>query len=338
MHQAILYEVLNGDRVRCHVCGWQCTIPEGGWGHCQTRVNKGGKLFTIVYGHVSSLAVSPIEKKPVFHFFPGSSWLSLGTYGCNFRCPGCQNWELSHAEVSERIHESRKLGPLELVEMAKKHRCTGISWTYNEPTIWLEYTLDGARLAKKAGLFTNYVTNGFITPEALDTIGPHLDIFRVDIKGFSEEAYFKLAKIKDFSPILEMTKRAKSKWKMHVECVTNVTPTVNDDSLQLSKIARWICDELGPDTPWHVTQFVPHFEWSHLEATPVETLELAREIGLKNGLQYVYIGNIPGHPGENTYCHHCRTMLIEREAMFVSRYMLEGSNCYKCKTEIPGRF
>lgn len=338
MHEALLYKKLGGDRVSCQVCGWKCTISEGKWGHCHTRVNKGGRLFSVIYAHVASLAISPIEKKPVYHFFPGSRWLSVGSYGCNFRCPGCQNWELSHTEVNERIHGLEKISSSDLVKLAKRERCTGISWTYNEPIIWLEYTLDSARLAKEAGLFTNYVTNGYITSEALDTIGPYLDIFRVDIKGFSKESYFKLAKIEDFSLVLNMTKRAKLKWGMHIECVTNIIPHVNDDVLQLTNIARWISNELGTNTPWHVTQFIPHFKWIDLRATPISTLERAREIGFKSGLKYVYLGNVLGHLGENTYCHHCKALLIERIGMNISQYSLQGNRCYNCHIQIPGRF
>ena len=288
----------------------------------------------MIYGEVASLSVNPVEKKPVFHFYPGSRWLSLGALGCNFRCPGCQNWELSHS----RGGTANYLSPQELISLAKRHGCMGISWTFNEPTIWLEYTLDGAKLAKEHGLYTNYVTNGYITPEALDAIGPYLDVFRVDIKGFSRTSYGRTAHISDFAPILEAAKRAKKEWGMHVELVTNITPGYNDDEEELRGIAHWIRDELGAYTPWHITRFFPHLELSHLDPTPIATLERAAEIAREEGLSYVYLGNLPAHPGENTYCHHCGRLVIKRQVFDILEYNLRKGKCRYCDTPIPGQF
>ena len=334
--EALFYDVLAESKARCGVCRRRCVIGDGERGYCQTRINQGGKLFSLIYGEVASLSINPIEKKPVFHFFPGSRWLSLGTLGCNFRCPGCQNWELSHAEVGQG--GASFLSAEQLVQLAKQHDCLGISWTFNEPTIWFEYTLDGAQLAKEQGLYTNYVTNGYITPEALDSIGPYLDVFRVDIKGFSDEAYSTLANIGDFTGILESTKRAKEKWGMHVEVVTNVTPGYSDDEEQLRGIASWIRQELGEWTPWHVTRFYPHLKLRHLEPTPIAVLERAVRIAHQEGLHYAYLGNILGHPMENTYCHHCGSLLIQRYGFDVRQYNIEGTKCRYCKARIPGSF
>lgn len=334
--EALLYETVADGRVRCGVCRRRCLIGEGERGYCQTRANSGDKLYSLVYGEVASLSINPIEKKPVFHFYPGSRWLSLGTLGCNFRCPGCQNWELSHAEVGSG--GTHFISPEKLVALAKQHNCLGISWTFNEPSIWFEYTLDGAKLAKEQGLYTNYVTNGYMTTEALDLIGPYLDVFRVDVKGFSNEAYHKMANIADFSGILEATKRAKGIWGMHVEVVTNVTPGYNDDEEQLRGIASWICNELGEWTPWHVTRFFPHLKLSHLEPTPIATLERALAIAHQEGLHYVYSGNVLAHPWEDTYCHRCGSLLIQRYGFDVRSYNIEGANCRYCKAEIPGVF
>jgi len=300
MQEAILYDILSDGKVRCNICQRHCTISAGTTGYCWSRINQGGRLYTLIYAQVSSISINPIEKKPVFHFFPGSQWLSLGSFGCNFRCPGCQNWEIAHSSWNSSRGKENLITPEELVHMAKKHGCLGISWTFNEPAIWLEYTLEGARLAKNQGLFTNYVTNGFITIEALDAIGPYLDVFRVDIKGFSPEAYQKIANVKDFHGILDVTKRAKHRWNMHVEVVSNIIPGINDKDEELSGIASWIREELGEDTPWHVTRFYPHLDLSHLSPTPISTLERGRKIGLDRGLFYVYLGNVPGHAGENT--------------------------------------
>jgi pyruvate formate lyase activating enzyme len=284
------------------------------------------------------MSINPIEKKPVFHFCPGSRWLSLGSLGCNFRCPGCQNWEIAHAEPGQRGRTTSFLSAEELTSLAKQHDCVGISWTFNEPSLWLEYTLEGAKLAKEQGLFTNYVTNGYITAEALDSIGPYLDIFRVDVKGFSQTSYGSIAHIANFTPILEVTKRAKDRWGMWVEVVTNVIPGYNDKEAELRGIASWIHSELGACTPWHLTRFFPYLKLSHLQPTPTSTLEKAREWAHQEGLHYVYSGNIPGHLAENTYCHHCGKLLIRRNAFDILGYNLERNHCPYCKTLIPGRF
>jgi len=334
IREALLYNKLEGERVRCNTCPRHCLLGEGKKGFCFTRQNQGGKLFTLIYGQVASLSINPIEKKPVFHFYPGSRWLSLGALGCNFRCPGCQNWELSHS----RGGTANYLSPEELVSLAKQHHCLGISWTFNEPTIWLEYTIDGAKLAKEEGLYTNYVTNGYITAEALDAIGPYLDVYRVDIKGFSRESYGRTAHIPDSASILKAVKRAKEKWGMHVEVVTNVTPGFNDSEAELRGIASWIRRELGDCTPWHITRFFPHLNLSHLEPTPLATLDKGRKIAQEEGLRYVYLGNLSGGSGENTYCHRCRRLLVKRHIFDILEYNIKEGRCRYCNATIPGRF
>lgn len=339
--EALLYDILSRSRVRCRVCQRHCVIEEGNTGHCTSRRNVGGKLYTLIYGLVSSASVNPIEKKPVYHFMPGSSWLSLGSLGCNFRCPGCQNWDIAHADAASIIpawSQARFIPPREAVELATARGCAGISWTFNEPTIWFEYTLDSAMACRRAGLFTNYVTNGSISHEALDLIGPYLDLFRVDLKGFSRRAYSALAGIENFTGVLRTAERARGKWGMHLEVVTNVIPGINDDPGELAAIACWIRDALSPDTPWHLTRFYPHRFLSHLPPTPVDLLERARESGIKGGLRYVYIGNVPGHPAANSYCHGCGRLIIERDLFTVVSYKLVGNRCSSCGAVIPGRF
>jgi len=338
MMEAILYDRLKNNKVRCHICQRRCVIREGERGYCRTRENHKGTLFTKTYGLVSSIMISPVEKKPVYHFFPGSEWLSLGSFGCNFRCPGCQNWDIAHSNVQEEIKNVRSISPSELIHIAKKNRCFGISWTYNEPTLWFEYTLEGAKLAKQKNLYTNYVTNGFITAEALDLIGPYLDVFRVDFKGFSRKSYKRIAHIDDFSGILEITQRAKNKWKMHVEIVTNVIPGFNDDEENLRRMSAWICKELGEDTPWHVTRFFPHLELSHIPPTPVKTLERIRKMGLEQGLNYVYLGNIFGGDAESTYCPDCGATVIIRNGLQTRELHLIDGKCKSCNHTIAGRF
>ena len=338
MREAILYDRLGKGRVRCKVCRHRCIIPSGRRGYCNTRLNREGTLYTLIYNQVSSVSNNPIEKKPLYHFYPGSFYLSIGSIGCNFRCPGCQNWEISHAEIMETGRGTEEMTPEESVDLALRHGSRGISWTFNEPAIWLEYTLDGARLAKEKGLYTVYVTNGYISPEGLEVISPYLDAFRVDIKGFSEETYRKITSVRALSGVLESARLAKRRYNMHVECVTNVTPTINDDEDELKGLAEWIRDELGPDTPWHVTRFYPHLDLSHLEPTPIEKLERIRQIGFEAGLHYVYLGNVPGHEGENTWCHSCQALLIERYGFDVIKNNITGSKCPRCGVKIAGRF
>ncbi|MBE0428105.1 MAG: AmmeMemoRadiSam system radical SAM enzyme [Nitrospirae bacterium] len=333
--EAYLYRNVEENKVECLTCQRRCVISIDKRGWCHTRVNKGGKLYSLIYGEVSSLSINPIEKKPVFHFYPGSRWLSLGSLGCNFRCPGCQNWEISHWK--EGAMHSEYLSPEESINKAKTAGCIGISWTFNEPTLWFEYTLDGAKLAKAQGLYTNYVTNGFITEEAFDMIAPYLDVYRVDIKGCSEKTYLETGHIEKFKGILDITEKAKG-YGMHVEAVTNIIPGFNDDENELRGIASWIKYTLGPDTPWHVTRFYPHYELSHLSPTSVSVLERAWQIGKEESLWYVYLGNVPGHRWENTYCHVCGELLIERYVFEVIRNRLKNGRCPKCNTMIPGKF
>jgi pyruvate formate lyase activating enzyme len=334
--EAALYDRLGGGRVRCRVCRRRCEVPEGGTGWCGTRLNQGGTLYSLIYGEVSSISLNPIEKKPVFHFLPGSRWLSLGSLGCNFRCPGCQNWEIAHWR-GEGPRGTQYIPPEKAVDIALALGSAGLSWTFNEPAIWLEYTVDSARLAREKGLYTNYVTNGYVTEEAFEMIAPHLDVWRVDIKGFSEETYRRTAHIRDFEGILDITKKARERG-MHVEAVTNVTPGFNDSEDELRGIASWIRAALGPGTPWHVTRFFPHLDLGHLPPTPVSALQRAREIGREEGLWYVYLGNVPGHEGENTYCHACGELLIERRVFEIVRNNMTDGRCPACGAEIPGRF
>jgi len=349
MSKALFYEKLDSGKVKCTLCPHFCVIPEGKVGFCGVRTNKDGELDSLVYGKVSAAAVDPIEKKPLFHFKPSSLVFSLGTLGCNMHCGHCQNWEISHVILAESFKEGKVyeipkekpteyISPERAVEMAIQYDCEGIAWTYNEPTVWFEYTLDCARLAKEKGLYTVYVTNGYINPEPLDMIGPYLDAYRVDLKGFSNDFYKKVAKVPDFKPVLDSAVRAKKKWDMHVEIVTNIIPTMNDDDEQLNGISRWIKESLGENTPWHVTRFTPCLEYAKLNVTPEETLEKAYEIGKKNGLKHVYVGNVFGHQLENTYCPKCGNLIIEREGFDVVSFNIENGKCIYCLSDVDAVF
>ncbi len=348
MHHASLYSRLDDKRTQCRVCLRRCIMPIGTMGWCKTRINKGGKVFSLTYGFVSSMAVAPIEQKPIFHFFPGSQWLSVGSVGCNFTCPGCQNWEIAHAapdangsyciDDGSGKRSTEYLAPEVLIEISHRERTDGLSFTYNEPTLWVEYAARGMALAREAGLWTCWVTNGYLTSDALDFIGQHLDVFRVDIKGFSEKTYRKIAGIVDFREILEMVKRARHRWGIHVELVTNVIPGVNDDRDELRRLVGWIVKEVGPDTPWHITKFTPHYRWDSYPATPIDTLEEIYRMAKEEGLKYPYLGNVFGHPYENTYCPSCDELLIDRREEESVIVKLVESSCPKCGQKIPGRF
>jgi pyruvate formate lyase activating enzyme len=337
--ESALYEPLQDGSARCLVCERRCVIKQGGYGYCYTRKNEHGRIYSTTYGETSTSRVAPIEAKPVFHFFPGSKWLSLGGLGCNLRCIGCQNREIAHEQPCEIAQgKTTYTEPRKVVALAKEQDCLGLSWTYNEPTMWLEYTSQTNQIAKKEGLYTNYVTNGYMTKEALDYIGPHLDVFRVDIKGFSKDFYRRVANVDDFEPILENALRAKSRWNMHVEVVTNVIPGYNDSEIELGRLATWIATRLGKRTPWHLTRFVPYGELANVACTPVETLDRARKIGFDVGLLYVYIGNVIGHPGENTYCPKCGRVVVGRYHFSVIAYNLEEGRCKYCGQKIAGTF
>lgn len=347
-HEALFYKLTGEDhKVQCFLCPHHCVIAPGKLGFCGVRQNEGGRLYSLIYGCVSSACADPVEKKPLFHFWPGSLVYSIGSLGCNMRCGDCQNWQIAHVRLGEsasgmtRLEQTSvrttPLSPEELVNYARKGGCQGIAWTYNEPTIWMEYAIDGAKLAKAQGLYTVFVTNGYVGLEALDAIGPYLDAYRVDFKGRMEGSRFyrEVAKIKNPRPILEAVTRARKKWNMHVEIITNVVPGYNDSPEELRDIARTILENLGKETPWHVTRFYPYLELGHLPPTPIEKLEEAREIGMAAGLEFVYLGNVPDHPGEHTYCNKCGKAVIERMGYYVSIHGLEDKSCRFCGNTLP---
>lgn len=336
-HVAMLQEELDEGTVRCHVCPRLCRVAPGKSGVCRARVNRDGVLYAITYGRVCSVAADPIEKKPLYHFFPGTRVLSLGSVGCNFACRHCQNWQIAHADPSEATRDLRDLPVRNLAVLAANNACQGVAWTYNEPTIWFEYILDGAQAAHEHGLYTVMVTNGYITEDALAMLAPHIDAYRVDVKGFSNAQYKELCRIPDMRPVLESAERAKAAYGCHVEIVTNVIPTFNDDDTTLRGIATWIVERLGPETPWHVTRFMPYLEFSHLPPTPLSSLERAITIGHDAGLQFVYIGNVPRHDGENTICPRCRRLLVRRTGYAVEDVALRGTFCAMCGQNVNVR-
>lgn len=329
--EAVLYDSLIENRVKCNVCAHRCTIPEGKVGVCRTRQNRDGKLYTLIYNTISSEAVDPIEKKPLYHFLPGTLSYSLGTVGCNFRCLHCQNWNISQVTIDKT--NTLELTPEQAVQRAVAKGCSSIAWTYNEPAIWHEYTYDSAVLAKKAGLKTVYVTNGYITPEALRRMAPYLDAFRVDIKSFSDDFYKKVCGAR-LAPVLESTKLAKE-LGMHIEIITLLIPTMNDSPDEITQLVRWVRDNIGVDTPMHFTRFHPMYKMDNLGATPLETLEMAYDIAKKEGMRFVYLGNVGGHKYENTYCPKCNAMLIDRSGYSAEEVRIKNGKCPECGESIP---
>jgi len=334
MHEAMLYEHLDNKRVHCYLCSHHCRISEGKTGVCQVRVNRGGTLYTLVYGQSISHQVDPIEKKPLFHFHPGTSSFSVATVGCNFRCRFCQNWVISQMLNDGGSLVGEPLLPREMVSQAKKAGCPSISFTYTEPTIFFEYAYESARQAHNAGIKNVFVTNGYMTAEALETIKPYLDAANVDLKGFTESFYRHTVGAR-LSPVLDSLKLMK-KLGIWVEVTTLIVPGMNDSNEEISAAASFVAKELGVDTPWHLSRFYPAYKLTDVAPTPVETLRRASRIGREAGLHYVYEGNVPGSSGENTLCPQCGHTLIARHGFSILKYDIDQGKCSKCGKEIAG--
>ena len=328
MHTALLWE-REGDAIRCHLCPNACRIVEGHSGVCGVRRNRAGVLVASTYGLVSSAAVDPIEKKPVFHYAPGSTVFSIGSVGCSMHCGHCQNWQISRAgpDDSARL---QALAPVAVVDLARRNGCPGVAFTYNEPVIWAEYVCDVARECRAQGLFTVMVTNGYVTPAGLDMLGPLIDVWRVDLKGSRDETYRKLCGVRAVEPVKRAAVRAAREWGMHVEVVTNVVPTVNDSAEELREMAEWISGELGSDTPWHITRFFPYLDFSDLAPTPLETLRAARELGREAGLSFVYLGNTDETDAGDTVCPRCGASVIVRSGYTILSDTSRDGGCPQC--------
>jgi len=330
VRQALLQETVNG-QVRCLTCERRCLLVEGGKGWCRTRTNRGGTLYTLIYGAVSSLSANPIEKKPLYHFYPGSRALTAGSWSCNFGCPWCQNNDISKAAPPAR---GRYMSPEDFVETTLAWGCQGTSISFNEPTLSLEWSLDVFRLARTYGLYNTYVTNGYMTAEALELLTEAgLDAMNVDIKG-DATAIWKYGKGVDVERVWARCRQA-HELGLHLEITTLVIPGVNDRDEVLWGIAERIVAESGPDVPWHVSGYYPAYRFS-APPTPVRMLERARAIGREAGLRYVYIGNVPGHRYDNTTCPGCGTVLIKRYGFELVHYAVGDGWCPRCGEVIAG--
>jgi pyruvate formate lyase activating enzyme len=333
LKEALLYRRLDDTKVRCDLCAHRCVIEDGQRGLCGVRENHSGILQSLVYGKAIATHVDPIEKKPLFHYRPGTHSFSVATVGCNFRCAHCQNADISIIPAQSHSIGGQSIQPKELVATALRSECASISYTYTEPTIFFEYALETARLASEQGLGNVFVTNGYMTEEAIRIIEPHLDAANVDLKSFSDDHYHRICGAR-LQPVLESLQLIKS-LGIWLEITTLVIPTVNDSSEELRQIARFI-HSLGPETPWHISRFFPTFQMADLPPTPVESIRRGREIGLEMGLQYVYTGNLPGDEGESTFCPQCGQRVIYRHGYSLLENHLESGRCDRCHTAIDG--
>ncbi len=329
LREAMLWEGSDADAVQCNLCAHACKISPGHLGICRVRRNDGGKLNSLIYGSVSSMNIDPIEKKPLYHFHPASNVYSLGTIGCNFRCEHCQNWSISFADTDQSY--VREVSSEEIVKTAKEMHCQGIAWTYNEPTIWFEYTYDTSVLAKDAGLYSVYVTNGFMSMSAIDKISPYLDAANVDIKAFREDFYKEICG-GSLKPVLRTCERMKQKG-IHLELTYLVIPTKNDDPDELREFCEWVVS-IGEDIPVHFSRFHPDHGMLDIPATPIGTLEMAYNTAKKMGVQYIYLGNVHSHRSESTYCPNCGEVIIERKGYNILPRVKSYGVCPRCATKL----
>ena len=333
MKEAMFYEKLGDNVVECNLCSHRCRITDSKRGICAVRENRNGTLYSLVYGKVVARAVDPIEKKPFFHFLPGSRAYSIATVGCNFRCGNCQNFEISQMPKDRDLIVGEDLPPEDIIVAAKRNKCQSIAYTYTEPTIFFEYAYDIARLASKEGIKNVFVTNGYITEEALTGIRPYLDAANIDLKSFSEDFYRKNCGAQ-LSPVLDSI-RLHKRLGIWIEITTLIIPTLNDSEENLRKIAEFIRG-VDEEIPWHISQFHPMYKLLDLPRTTIATLRRAREIGLEAGLRYVYEGNVPGEAGETTFCYECGKPLIRRYSYQILENNVKNSECAYCGAKIDG--
>jgi len=329
MHEAKFYKKLKGNLIQCQLCNHFCAIKDGEVGVCRTRINKDGKLYSLVYGYPIILNVDPVEKKPLYHFQPGSFSYSLGTLGCNFACANCQNWDISQAKnIENKIKQMDKIDPDKIVEQAIGNDCKSISYTYNEPTVFAEYALDIMRLAREHNLKNIWVSNGFMSKQCLDDILPYLDAINVDLKSMDDEFYKNNcnARVKPVLNNLKIIKQA----GVHLEITTLIIPTLSDSAEMLEQLANFIVAELDTDVPWHLSKFSPEISWKLKNSLPTgdDLIYRAFEIGKKAGLKYVYVGNLPGDQKENTYCPKCGELAIRRMGYHIERLDNKGRCAY----------
>jgi pyruvate formate lyase activating enzyme len=335
--QAVLWKAADGRKVDCFLCNWQCQIADGKLGHCLVRRNSGGILYSLNYDKVCTASADPVEKKPLYHFLPGSKSFSIACPGCNFECNFCQNWQ-----ISQEAHEVGELDgepytPEEIVAAAARGDCKSISYTYTEPTVFMELAAECGRLAEQAGLANVFVTNGYMTSQAIDFAKDWLNAVNIDLKAFSED-YYKIHCKARLQPVLDTIAYIAKQTSIWMEITTLILPGQNDSDEELKKLADWLVEHAGKDCPWHISRFYPQYKYKDGEPTPVDTLERAYDIGRAAGLRYVYMGNVPGAGAEDTMCPTCGKMLIRRMGYTIVENNMTGEMCPQCNTVIAGRF
>jgi len=330
--EARYYQKLGGSAVQCKLCPRECVVAPGNRGYCRVRENRGGTYYSLSHSRLVAAHIDPVEKKPFFHFLPGSLAFSVATPGCNVNCKFCQNWEISQPRPEEL--RSVHVPPKELAERAKASGCPLLAYTYTEPVVFNEYVVDAAEAGHAVGLRSVVVSNGFIQQEPLKRLCQSVDAIKTDVKAFSEKYYREVVR-GELKPVLDtvVTVRKHARWS---EIVYLAVPTLNDSDAEFRGLARWIKSEVGADIPVHFTRFHPLYLLTNLPPTPVETLERAKAVADAEGLQYVYVGNVPGHPAENTYCPKCRHLLIERAGFTIRQMHVQKGKCEYCKQPIPG--
>ena len=333
--EAYLYEKLANQEVQCNLCNHRCVIKNGKRGICGVRENRQGELETLVYGRLIAQHVDPIEKKPLFHVFPGTLSYSVATVGCNFKCRFCQNADIAQLPADRNgMIAGDFFSPDDVVQEAIRAGCRSISYTYTEPTVFFEFAYDTAKLAHDKGLLNVFVTNGYMTSEALHMIHPYLDAANVDLKAFNDDFYKKQCRAKR-RHVMESLRQMRS-LGIFLEVTTLLIPGLNDDEEELAGLAAFISEDLGPETPWHISRFHPTYRLTDRPATPVKSIHQARQIGVDAGLRYVYCGNVPGDEGENTVCHVCKTALIERWGFRISKNVVQDGTCPECGASVDG--
>lgn len=331
-NEAMYYVALDRNRIRCELCYRTCNISEGRRGFCKNRENRRGKLYNVVYGKPSAVHIDPIEKEPQHHMLPGTNMICIGTAGCNFRCLQCHNWHLSQRSIEE-IGRYHNYTPQDIVDSAIKQGVPTISSTYNEPTVFYEYVLDIAKLAKKADLRILWHSNGYMKPEPLKELLHYTDAVTIDLKGFSQRAYDNSAA--QLEPVLVTLKTIKES-NTWLEIVNLVIPTINDSTQEIREMCEWIKDELSEEVPLHFSRFFPNYKLTNLSPTPIETLERAYDTARDIGLHYVTVGNVPGHRYNSTFCPKCNDILIRRVHFNVTQNNITDGNCASCGHNIPG--
>jgi pyruvate formate lyase activating enzyme len=331
-HEAMFWEEQPDKKVKCVLCPRECEVADVERGYCGVRENQGGRYQTLVYGALCSANIDPIEKKPLFHYLPGTTALSIATAGCNIECKFCQNWEISQFRP-EQI-DSMLVPPGELIAVAKRERSPTVAHTYSEPVIFYEYMHDSARLGRKHGVGAVMISNGYIQEKPLRELCRHLTGVKIDLKAFTETFYIEQCN-GELKPVLATLETLKD-MGIWFEIVVLIIPTLNDSKEEIRQMSRWVVEHLGPDVPMHFNRFHPTYRVTNLPRTPISTVERCRNIALEAGVHYVYTGNVPMHPGESTYCHSCNETIIHRAGYRIVANGMKDGKCSKCKTPIPG--